>query len=312
MREGSRRRPFPSFPSPSIYLSVLVQFGNDTPFTRREEEGEVVIGSVVRSFAFASAPPQSLSSRKSSRSLSSSSSSSPSSTAKPTTKSTAVSVCLSVCQSASEEGGTAQSVVASSGRRQRRFWVLARLVVGRNGGRGKGRQTLGFGFGREKGFKQRRNSYFKQKIEWRRDSMGGTDADADAGLAERAEQTENRRGEKLRTKQCSARTCRGHKDARQRAKGRRRGGGGGGGGGGEADPTDREREQPERKCYFSRVPLPRTNEKRRRRRLVISRETLQSWNLASGRARATWKPVNLTAVTLARSLDSRRKRHKRP
>ena len=50
MREGSRRRPFPSFPSPSIYLSVLVQFGNDTPFTRREEEGEVVIGSVVRSF----------------------------------------------------------------------------------------------------------------------------------------------------------------------------------------------------------------------------------------------------------------------
>ena len=82
--------------------------------------------------------------------------------------------------------------------------------------------------------------------------------------------------------------------------------------GGEADPTDREREQPERKCYFSRVPLPRTNEKRRRRRLVISRETLQSWNLASGRARATWKPVNLTAVTLARSLHSRRKRHKRP
>ena len=82
----------------SVYLSVLVQFGNDTPFTRREEEGEVVIGSVVRSFAFASAPPQSLSSRKSSRSLSSSSSSSPSSTAKPTTKSTAVSVCLSVSQ----------------------------------------------------------------------------------------------------------------------------------------------------------------------------------------------------------------------
>ena len=233
MREGSRRRPFPSFPSPSIYLSVLVQFGNDTPFTRREEEGEVVIGSVVRSFAFASAPPQSLSSRKSSRSLSSSSSSSPSSTAKPTTKSTAV----SVCQSASEEGGTAQSVVASSGRRRRRFWVLARLVVGRNGGRGKGRQTLGFGFGREKGFKQRRNSYFKQKIEWRRDSMGGTDADA--GLAERAEQTENRRGEKLRTKQCSARTCRGHKDARQRAKGRRRGGGGGRGGR-QTQPTERE------------------------------------------------------------------------
>ena len=135
MREGSRRRPFPSFPSPSIYLSVLVQFGNDTPFTRREEEGEVVIGSVVRSFAFASAPPQSLSSRKSSRSLSSSSSSSPSSTAKPTTKSTT----MSVCQSAKwREGPTARprkvllprAAAAVLGSRPPRCWEKRRKGEG--------------------------------------------------------------------------------------------------------------------------------------------------------------------------------------
>ena len=78
---------------------------------------------------------------------------------------------------------------------------------------------------------------------------------------------------------------------------------------------------PERKCYFSRVPLPRTNERRRqrRRRLVISRENAQEleFGLRSGAKRAAWKPVNLTvAMTLARSLPvstlAHRKRHKRP
>ena len=83
-------------------------------------------------------------------------------------------VCPSVLQTQDQrEGGggggaPAQSVVASSDRRRRRFWVLACWSEeGEGGGEARRQQTLGLGFGREKGFKQRRNSYFKQKIEWR-------------------------------------------------------------------------------------------------------------------------------------------------
>ena len=81
------------------------------------------------------------------------------------------------------------------------------------GGEREGRQTLGFGFGREKGFKQRRNSYFKQKIEWRRDSIGGRDSELNKQKTDEG---------KSGRRSSASRTCSGHKDERQRAIRRRR------------------------------------------------------------------------------------------
>ena len=62
--------------------------------------------------------------------------------------------------------------------------------------------------------------------------------------------------------------------------------------GGDPRQTEEAR-QPGRKCYFSRVPLPRTNEKR----LVISREIALQLEFWPGGGKG---PVNLTAATLPR------------
>ena len=110
-------------------------------------------------------------------------------TAKPTTKSTTVSVRPPDSRPARRRRGGGGAARAKCCCLERPAAAAAAvlgsrlLVGGGGGGEARRQQTLGLGFGREKGFKQRRNSYFKQKIEWRELRFDQTD-----GLTERSKQ----------------------------------------------------------------------------------------------------------------------------